>query len=186
MKSNMRTVEQECLEENTENNSQQIKNESKSDSDKVVEQSRAEKMVSKEENTAVKNYEFVNCDTLRLKSEIGIVDEELLKQKYQCEICKKCFTEKHNLRRHFRSHAGIKSYFCESCDKTFTKKSTLTAHLRIHAGYKPFKCETCDRRFTEKGNLTKHLKVHDEVKPYQCEICNNNYAFFYAFFYFHQ
>ena len=51
---------------------------------------------------------------------------------HECDICKKKFTNKGNLVRHFRIHLGEKPYGCAECGKWFTQASGRNQHIRKH------------------------------------------------------
>ena len=70
-----------------------------------------------------------------------------------CDICKKHFRSKYDLRDHVRIHANERPFECKSCGKGFTKKTYLTSHERIHLGIKSFKCSTCEKSFSKFGYL---------------------------------
>ena len=49
---------------------------------------------------------------------------------HECDICKKKFSFRHNLVRHFRIHLGEQPYGCSKCEKWFTQISHRDYHLR--------------------------------------------------------
>jgi len=58
--------------------------------------------------------------------------------RYKCQFCEKCFTNKSNLNRHLRTNIrclqlrnkDVSLFSCEYCDKNFVHKSNLKLHLQ--------------------------------------------------------
>ena len=62
-----------------------------------------------------------------------------------------------------------KAFECEVCKKRFSQKKNLSTHiLSIHEGKKGFKCNFCDKSFSQKSCMTRHrASVHEEKKTVQ-------------------
>ena len=51
---------------------------------------------------------------------------------YECDICKKKFSQKVNLVEHFTIHSGEKTYDCVKCGKWYTHNSSRIKHISTH------------------------------------------------------
>uniref|UniRef100_A0A3B3TUQ5 Zinc finger protein 407 n=1 Tax=Poecilia latipinna TaxID=48699 RepID=A0A3B3TUQ5_9TELE len=123
------------------------------------------------------------------------------KEKFECELCDRSFSEKWALNNHMKLHNGEKPYKCiwPSCHyaflnlsamkdhyRTHTEKSylcdlcgfaggtrhALTKHRRQHTGERPFKCKLCNFASTTQSHLSRHKRVHTGEKPYRCPWCD--------------
>ena len=112
---------------------------------------------------------------------------------FPCEVCKKTFTRKDNLREHLKGHAGFKtrkrkSHTCMECGKVFGGEGMLNIHRKLHEkqlevniilkrGRKDFKCKDCGKCFSREQRLVLHsLYVHHGLKPYPCSSCEKRYC----------
>ncbi|KAL3287899.1 hypothetical protein HHI36_002357 [Cryptolaemus montrouzieri] len=99
---------------------------------------------------------------------------------FKCEVCKKGFYRKDNLRVHLKLHQSPKKekqlIKCHFCKKEFQTSALLNIHVRIHTGERPYACELCPKKFPSSGALKKHFRMHTGEKPYQCPLCENKFA----------
>lgn len=57
-----------------------------------------------------------------------------------------------------------KRFICPYCGKCFERSGHLERHKRIHTGERPYRCELCGKRFNQKCSLKEHLKIHRRRK----------------------
>lgn len=97
-----------------------------------------------------------------------------------CEICKKQFYNKSQLRRHQRSHgvdAG-KKVFCSVCKKGFLFEFNLKRHMKaIHGPQSEcFHCSYCGKGYSQKTAMISHVQlIHFNLLPYSCKECKENF-----------
>jgi len=58
------------------------------------------------------------------------------------------------------------SFICQKCGKTFSQKGNLKRHEKSHEGIKEFRCEVCKKNFSQRQSLIIHekSKVHNKKK----------------------
>ncbi|GAA5872652.1 hypothetical protein JCM3774_001874 [Rhodotorula dairenensis] len=97
---------------------------------------------------------------------------------FGCSVnhCKKTFTRRGDLLRHYRIHTEDRPWVCEECGRRFIQRSALTVHTRVHTGERPHSCEVCARKFSDSSSLARHRRIHTGVRPYACEHCNKSYC----------
>ena len=135
------------------------------DNDKVVEELENEFYVfigDKNETNAKREAHEINEPTKKIQNSTNA---------FECSICFKNVTTKHNLKLHRRIHTQEKPFQCKSCSRYFARLHTLKKHEMIHTGEKPFKCKTCSKYFTVSSNLIRHERIHTGEKPFQCQEC---------------
>ena len=96
---------------------------------------------------------------------------------FQCEICKKFFTEADKLANHTCRHEKPQSksktkeaWKCNNCEKLFTCKSHLKSHSKSCTPT-PYQCELCKKFFKDADKLAIHIRRHAGESPYKCDIC---------------
>ncbi|GMT13141.1 hypothetical protein PFISCL1PPCAC_4438, partial [Pristionchus fissidentatus] len=74
-------------------------------------------------------------------------------QRFECETCKKTFTERGALKRHGVSHTGERRFGCDRCGKRFYRNAHLTRHQKGPCGSQPHVCSICKRQFALEDEL---------------------------------
>ena len=95
---------------------------------------------------------------------------------HSSDICNKDLTEEVSLKaRETTSHIDGKLYECSVCKRKFTKKSNLNRHFLIHTGERRFECTTCNRKFRLKHHLFKHQLTHNNDNMHGCNMCRRKF-----------
>lgn len=118
----------------------------------------------------------------RLEINIRIDDSQLVQhgdqKRWQCHLCEKSYTTKHNLVTHILDHNGIKPHLCMVCGKYFKQLSHLNTHMLTHDNIKPHVCSICSKSFTQVSHLKRHQAVHlSEDRPHKCDDCGRSFVF---------
>ena len=66
---------------------------------------------------------------------------------FKCHICGVAFTQKGNLRRHYKIHSDEKPFQCPICSYRCRRRDALNGHMRIHSG----KLNIKSKKITERG-----------------------------------
>lgn len=109
----------------------------------------------------------------------------------ECDICRKQFRKKTQLKMHMLVHSDVAEHSCKICLRSFKKKAYLKTHMGksqlapskqlknlknsllpvTHTGEKKYRCMFCDRLFADSGNCRKHkLRDHpDEIEAFEAK-----------------
>lgn len=60
------------------------------------------------------------------------------------------------------SKLGVGRYKCPMCGQTTRDRHDLKRHLRTHTKEKPYKCSLCGKKFTRKWDLENHFTRHNK------------------------
>lgn len=88
------------------------------------------------------------------------------------------FVGQSQLLRHHTYHTNIRTFECEVCKKFYKTKRDLKLHLMVHSVQRPHKCSTCDKTFLSTSKLKQHLNVHTGLRPYKCHYCPKDFTNF--------
>ena len=89
----------------------------------------------------------------------------------ECEICKKVFANKYQLKSHTLLHLESKKFECLICGKTFLQQFVLKVHEQTHNGFKHLECETCGRSFKNSVSMINHKRIHLAESEHECDVC---------------
>ena len=71
-----------------------------------------------------------------------------------CRVCGKSFSQEGNMKRHVKSHQGIKEEKCHMCGMLLSDKFALKRHMK----FPHFSCERCGMGFSRKYVLRNHYR----------------------------
>ncbi|XP_031624956.1 endothelial zinc finger protein induced by tumor necrosis factor alpha-like [Contarinia nasturtii] len=111
-----------------------------------------------------------------------------IKQRHECNLCKKTFTAISSLNSHIANvHDGQRPFECKICKKRCAKKVDLKKHELSHTGEKPhqhqkthssqrlYECAECGQKFKTSGALRRHVKCHSGEKLFKCDLCSSKF-----------
>ncbi|GBM98499.1 hypothetical protein AVEN_246735-1 [Araneus ventricosus] len=83
-----------------------------------------------------------------------------------CDVCKKTFSRKDNLKRHMKKHGDHVNHACSQCNMKFYRVDKLQEHIRTHTREKKtHPCEHCDQVFPRMSDLLRHKRTDHSAPP---------------------
>ncbi|KAM9353451.1 uncharacterized protein ABDE67_005824 [Symphorus nematophorus] len=89
---------------------------------------------------------------------------------YECDLCKRVFTNLQACEYHVKSHKPLLNVVCEVCGCKFASQKSLVRHRRKTCR-SIFKCPDCTKTFNKRNALLKHSFTHLGLLPYTCVRC---------------
>ena len=90
-----------------------------------------------------------------------------------CEICKKVYMRRCDLRKHLISHSKKKEFKCLDCGSEFKRSQDLKKHKVDHE--RKFYCQICSIEIKHERSFVRHMSSHHEAKRYACPKCCKYY-----------
>ncbi|KAL3477934.1 hypothetical protein BJX99DRAFT_225121 [Aspergillus californicus] len=78
----------------------------------------------------MKRYHPEECDLG--ESFTNLNRREVVRTRWECQVCQRYFVRRNILEDHTRSHKGEKPFCCSECGKGFARKSDMKRHEKIH------------------------------------------------------
>ena len=127
-------------------------------------------------HTNDRRFKCSECDkTYKYDAQLRIHHRLHTGQRFYCEVCKKPFIDKADLKRHLISHSDLRPYKCDTCGAAFKRKGVLNAHISRHGdlfNIAKDECRICGQTFKFKYYLKKHMEIHDPHRPsFKCHLC---------------
>lgn len=90
----------------------------------------------------------------------------------ECDICKKKFKTKGDVRLHIPTHDET-GHMCDICGQFYPSEHSLVRHRRVrHINVYNFRCPVCKLKLISQENLDNHIREnHNPEAPITCEEC---------------
>ena len=141
--------------------------------------------IKKHKNRTVDKFSKKQIQTLYAddqKQGTVTVKEEIMNNLENCPICKSEFSNKNDLKDHYKSSHKVKKagdkvgndYYCSSCPYITQQANDLAQHFQSNHQEIMFKCSSCEFKVKDKSILKDHIKnYHEElVGKINCSICD--------------
>jgi hypothetical protein len=89
-----------------------------------------------------------------------------INQSFECDNCKKTFTLRKSLKRHWRVHSRAGLLFCNSCGREIIQSQGHASEILSDH----FDCDKCNKQFPDIESLYYH-KAKEHGTSYQCDVC---------------
>jgi uncharacterized Zn-finger protein len=77
-----------------------------------------------------KKYHPEECDLSQTFANVS--RREVVRTRWECPTCHRCFVRRNILEDHIRSHRGERPFCCSECGKGFARKNDMRRHEKIH------------------------------------------------------
>lgn len=95
---------------------------------------------------------------------------------FTCDLCKKEFFTKFQLREHKLIHFEDNPFVCDTCGTGFKSRTCLNSHVfHKHNKIKRYKCPECPKSFKTRTQIKVHSRIHSGEKPFLCPVLDCTY-----------